>query len=207
MSGPKILILIYSMYGHIAKMAESAKKGIEAAGGNVTILQVAETLPQEVLTKMYAPAKPDYPIATPNDLLEYDGILLGISTRYGGWPAQFKTFWDATGQLWAQGALTGKFTAAFVSSAGPGGGQESTYFSILTTLVHHGLIFVPLGYKHTNSLWQGAKENVRGGSPFGAGTFAASDGSRQPTELELEVVGIQGREFYNVVKRGFPNAA
>lgn len=125
-------------------MAESAKAGIESAGGHATILQVPETLPQEVLTKMYAPPKPDYKIAVPTDLLEYDGILLGISTRYGGWPAQFKTFWDATGQLWAQGALTGKFAGAFVSTGGPGGGQESTYFSILTTLVHHGLIYVPL---------------------------------------------------------------
>jgi len=129
-------------------VAESAKKGVESAGGQATILQVAETLPQEVLTKMYAPPKPDYPIAAPNDLLEYDGILLGISTRYGGWPAQFKTFWDSTGQLWMQGALSGKFAAAFVSTGGPGGGQESTYFSILTTLVHHGLIFVPLVRPH-----------------------------------------------------------
>lgn len=125
-------------------MAESVKKGIESVGGNATILQVPETLPQEVLTKMYAPPKPDYPVATPADLTNFDGLLFGISTRYGGWPAQFKTFWDATGQLWAQGALAGKFAGAFVSTGGPGGGQESTYFSILTTLVHHGMVFVPL---------------------------------------------------------------
>jgi NAD(P)H dehydrogenase (quinone) len=125
-------------------VAEAVKKGVESEGGVATILQVPETLPQEVLTKMYAPPKPDYPVAQPTDLLEADGILLGISTRYGGWPAQFKTFWDSTGQLWSTGGLHGKFAGAFVCTSGPGGGQESTYYSILSTLVHHGLIFVPL---------------------------------------------------------------
>jgi NAD(P)H dehydrogenase (quinone) len=125
-------------------VAESVKKGIETAGGSATILQVAETLPQEVLDKMYAPPKPDYPIVTPNDLLQYDAFMFGVSTRYGNWSAQFKTFWDSTGQLWAAGALAGKFAGVFVGTAGPGGGQESTYFSVLTTLVHHGLVFVPL---------------------------------------------------------------
>lgn len=125
-------------------MAESVKTGIESAGGTATILQVPETLPAEILAKMYAPPKPDYPIAVPADLAQYDGFLFGISTRYGGWPAQFKTFLDATGQLWMAGALHGKYAGAFVGTSGPGGGQESTYFSILTSLVHHGLIFVPL---------------------------------------------------------------
>ncbi|PVF96617.1 putative 1,4-benzoquinone reductase [Serendipita vermifera] len=203
MSSPKVAIVIYSMYGHIAKMAESVKKGIEAAGGSATILQVPETLPQEVLQKMHAPPKPDYPIATPADLPQYDGFLFGVSTRYGGWSAQFKSFWDSTGQIWVTGGLTGKFAGIFVSTAGPGGGQESTYFSALSTLVHHGLVFVPLGYMHTNALWNKHFEEVHGGSPFGAGTFAKGDGSRQPSELELEVASVQGREFYNIIKRGF----
>jgi len=125
-------------------VAEAAKKGIEEAGGQATILQVPETLPQDVLNKMYAPPKPDYPIATPADLAQYDGFMFGVSTRFGNWSAQFKSFWDATGQLWATGALHGKFASTFVSSAGPGGGQESTFFSTFTTLAHHGIIFVPL---------------------------------------------------------------
>lgn len=121
-------------------MAEAVKKGIESEGGHATILQVAETLPEDVLAKMHAPPKPAYPIASPADLLEYDAYLFGISTRYGGFPAQFKAFFDASGQLWQAGQLWGKFAGAFVSTGGPGGGQESTYFSILTTLVHHGLM-------------------------------------------------------------------
>ncbi|KAG8831972.1 Minor allergen Alt a 7 [Serendipita sp. 399] len=200
MSGPKVAIVIYSMYGHVAKLAEAAKKGVEEAGGSATILQVAETLPTEILAKMHAPPKPDYPVAVPADLLNYDAYLIGISTRYGGWPAQLKTFWDASGQLWATGALAGKFAGAFVGTGGPGGGQESTFYSILSTFVHHGLIFVPLGYKHTSALWNQHFEEVHGGSPFGAGTYAG-DGSRQPSELELNVASIQGREFYNIVSK------
>ncbi|PVF96618.1 putative 1,4-benzoquinone reductase [Serendipita vermifera] len=201
MSSPKIAIIIYSMYGHIAKMAESVKKGIESAGGSATILQVPETLPKEVLQKMNAPPKPEYPLVTAADLPQYDGFIFGISTRYGNWSGQFKAFWDSTGQIWVSGALAGKFASVFVSSAGPGGGQESTYFSVLTTLVHHGLVFVPLGYKYTSALWNTHFEEVHGGSPFGAGTFAKVDGSRQPSEVELEVASIQGREFYNMLQR------
>lgn len=100
-------------------VAESVKKGIEAAGGSATILQVPETLPQEVLQKMHAPPKPDYPIATPADLPQYDGFLFGVSTRYGGWSAQFKSFWDSTGQIWATGGLTGKFVFCFEHLGSP----------------------------------------------------------------------------------------
>jgi NAD(P)H dehydrogenase (quinone) len=125
-------------------VAEAIKKGIENEGGHATILQVAETLPAEILARMSAPPKRDYPIATPADLLQYDAYMFGIAARYGGWPAQFKTFWDATGKLWIDGALTGKFAGAFVSSGGQGGGQESSFYSALSTFVHHGLVYVPL---------------------------------------------------------------
>jgi len=202
MAGPKIAIVIYTTWGHIAKMAEAEKKGIEAAGGQAKIFQVAETLPEEVLTKMYAPPKPDYPVITPAELPEFDAFLFGVSSRYGGWPAQFKTFWDATGQLWASGALAGKYAGMFVSTAGLGGGQESVYISTLTTLVHHGLIIVPLGYAHSFKQLTDLSE-VHGGSPFGAGTLAAGDGSRQPSALELEIAGIQGTSFFNTVKKAF----
>ena len=125
-------------------MAEAVKKGVEIAGGEAHILQVPETLSEDILSKMGAPPKANYPTASPEDLVQYDGYILGIAARYGGWPAQFKSFWDSTGQLWTSGALAGKLAAAFVSTGAQGGGQESAYFSIMTALVHHGLVFVPL---------------------------------------------------------------
>jgi len=202
MSGPKVAIVIYTMYGHVAKLAEAEKAGIEAAGGKVDIYQVAETLPEEVLAKMYAPPKPNYPIITPDELVQYDALLFGISSRYANWPAQFKVFWDATGKLWASGALAGKYAGTFVSTAGFGGGQESAFISTLSTLVHHGFIFVPLGYAPAFGQLTNLKE-VHGGSPWGAGTLAASDGSRQPSELELEIATIQGKTFYQTVSKAF----
>jgi len=197
---PNVAIVIYTLYGHIAKLAEAEKKGIEAAGGNVTIYQVAETLPQEVLTKMYAPPKPDYPILAPNDLAHFDGVLYGIPTRFGNMPAQFKAFFDGTGQLWQQGKLNGKAGGVFVSTGGPGGGQEATVISSLSTLTHHGIHFVPLGYANAFAQLSNLSE-VHGGSPWGAGTYASADGSRQPSALELEIAEIQGRTFYQHVAK------
>ncbi|KAJ7046054.1 NADH-quinone oxidoreductase [Mycena alexandri] len=200
MAGPKIAIVIYSMYGHIAKMAESVKKGVEEAGGTVDMYQVAETLPQEVLTKMYAAAKPDFPIITPDKLAEYDAFIMGVPTRFGNFPAQWKAFWDSTSGLWAGGKLAGKYAGAFTSTAGPGGGQESTILATISTLTHHGVVYVPLGYAHAFGQLTNLSE-VHGGSPWGAGTFAASDGSRQPTNLELEIATIQGKAFYGIVSK------
>ncbi|KAF9041537.1 NADH-quinone oxidoreductase [Panaeolus papilionaceus] len=197
---PKVAIVIYSMYGHIATLAEAQKKGIESAGGTAEILQVPETLPQEVLTKMYAPAKPDYPIITPDILATYDAFLLGIPTRYGNMPAQWKSFWDATGQLWAGGKLAGKYAGVFVSTAGPGGGQESTVINTLSTLAHHGILYVPFGYSHAFSELSNVDE-VHGGSPWGAGTFAGNMGARQPSPLEREVSERQGKAFWNTVSK------
>ncbi|KAF8321242.1 1,4-benzoquinone reductase [Clavulina sp. PMI_390] len=195
---PKIAIVIYTLYGHIAKLAEAEAAAIKAAGGEVTIFQVPETLPEEVLTKMHAPAKPSYPIITPAELANFDGFLFGFATRYAGLPAQMKSFWDATGQLWAAGALHGKYAGMFVSTGGLGGGQEAAFFAALSTLVHHGLIFVPLGYKNAFSQLSNVEE-VHGGSPFGAGTIAGPSGARQPSELELEVATAQGKSFYETV--------
>ncbi|KAF8316097.1 flavoprotein WrbA [Clavulina sp. PMI_390] len=197
---PRIAIVIYTMYGHIAKVAEAEAAAIKAAGGEATIFQVPETLPEEVLTKMHAPPKPDYPIATGADLIGFDGYLFGVAARYAGWPAQFKTFWDTTGQLWREGSLNGKFAGLFISTGGLGGGQESTFYSALSTLVHHGMIFVPLGYKAAFSQLVNLSE-VHGGSPFGAGTFASGDGQRQPSALELEIAGIQGKTFCEIVAK------
>ncbi|KDQ60440.1 benzoquinone reductase [Jaapia argillacea MUCL 33604] len=200
MSAPKLAIIIYSMYGHIAKLAESVKAGVESAGGQVQIFQIAETLSDEILAKMHAPAKPDYPVITPAELPQFDAFLFGIPTRYGNFPAQWKTFWDATGQLWATGALAGKYAGIFVSTGTPGGGQETTVISSLSTLSHHGIIYVPLGYKFTFPQLANLSE-ARGGSPWGAGTFAGADGSRQPSSLELELATIQGKTFYEYIAR------
>ncbi|KAF7343769.1 NADH-quinone oxidoreductase [Mycena sanguinolenta] len=199
-AGPRIAIVVYSMYGHITKMAEAVRKGIEEAGGSATMYQVPETLPEEVLTKMHAAPKPAFPVITPEELAKYDAFLMGIPTRYGNFPAQWKAFWDSTGGLWASGALAGKYAGAFVSTAGPGGGQESTVLAAISTLAHHGVIYVPLGYSHAFGQLSGLEE-VHGSSPWGAGTFAASDGSRQPTALELEIAAIQGKAFFGVVSK------
>lgn len=191
---PKVAIVYYSMYGHIAKVAEAEKAGLQKAGIEADLYQVPETLPEEVLTKMHAPSKSSVPIITPEILATYDAFLIGIPTRYGNFPAQWKAFWDATGGLWQKGGLWGKYAGVFVSTAGHGGGQESTVIAAMSTLAHHGMIYVPLGYKTAFAQLTNVQE-VHGGSPWGAGTFAAGDGSRQPSVLELEIATIQGESF------------
>lgn len=134
--------------------------------------RVKETLPQDVLSKMHAPGQSaDIPFITPDILQGYDAFLLGIPTRYGNFPAQWKTFWDSTGKQWQSGGYWGKYAGVFVSTGTAGGGQESTVINALSTLTHHGIIYVPLGYKTTFALLADLSE-VRGGSPWGAGTFA-----------------------------------
>ncbi|MCJ1243001.1 Minor allergen Cla h 7 [Trapelia coarctata] len=182
-------------------MAEAEKAGIEAAGGTADVYQVQETLPQEILGKMHAPGKNEaIPVITPAKLEEYDGFLMGVPTRYGNFPAQWKAFWDSCGHQWQTGAYWGKYAGVFVSSATMGGGQESTVIATMSTLTHQGIIFVPLGYK-TSMYIQGALDEVRGGSPWGAGTFAGGDGSRQPTAKELEMASLQGKAFYEALAK------
>jgi len=200
MSSKGVAIIIYSLYGHIAKLAESAKAGILEAGGKATIYQIPETLPEDVLAKMHAPPKPDYPIASMDTLTEHDAFLFGIPTRYGNFPAQWKAFWDQSGALWASGALFGKAAGVFVSTGTQGGGQETTALLSLSTIVHHGITFIPLGYAKTFALAANLNE-VHGGSAWGAGTFAGADGSRQPSALELEIATIQGENFYATVAK------
>ncbi|PUU81198.1 flavo protein-like protein [Tuber borchii] len=197
---PNVCIIIYSLYGHIAQLAEEQLKGIKAAGGQATIYQVPETLPEAVLTAMHAPPKPAYPIITAAELPKFDAFLFGIPTRYGNFPGQWKAFIDTTGGLWAKGELYGKYVGVFVSTGTQGGGQEVTALQSISTFAHHGMIFVPLGYKNAFGILADASE-VRGGSPWGAGTFAGGDGSRQPTEKEKELARIQGQTFYETVAR------
>ncbi|KAI0539531.1 quinone oxidoreductase [Xylaria digitata] len=199
---PKIAIAYYSMYGHIAKLAEAEKAGIEKAGGTVDVYQIPETLSQEVLAKMHAPGQSaDIPLLNdPSVLEQYDAFLFGIPTRYGTFPAQWKTFWDKTGKQWASGGFHGKIAGLFISTASLGGGQESTALGAMSTLAHHGIIYVPFGYAKAFGTLTDLSE-VHGGGPWGAGTFAAGDGSRQPSAKEIEIATIQGEEFYKTVAK------
>lgn len=199
---PTVAIIFYSMYGHIGKLAEAEKKGIEAAGGTADLYQISETLADDVLAKMHAPKKDsNIPILTDPQILEkYDAFLFGIPTRYGNFPAQFKAFWDKTGGQWMTGAFWGKYAGLFVSSGTQGGGQESTCITAMSTLAHHGFIYVPLGYKHTFPALTDMTE-IRGGSPWGAGTFAGGQGERMPSEKELDLAQTQGRVFYQTISK------
>jgi len=143
----KIAIVYYSMYGHIRILAEAIKKGVEEAGHEAVLLQVPETLPDDVLAKMHAPAKSDDAVVTVADLLAYDGIIFGLSGRFGQVPAQFRSFWDATGGHWQTGALIGKPAGVFSSTGSQGGGQETIGLTLIPQLAHHGMVFVPLGYR------------------------------------------------------------
>ncbi|KAJ5725581.1 Minor allergen Alt a 7 [Penicillium malachiteum] len=197
---PKIAIVFYSTWTHVQQLAEAEAKGIESAGGQADIYQIAETLPQDILEMMHAPPKSSYPVISPEKLVEYDAVLFGIPTRYGNFPVQWKSFWDSTGAIWQRGDYWGKYAGIFVSTGTLGGGQESTAISAMSTLAHHGFLYVPLGYKPVFPLLTDMSE-IHGGSPWGAGTFAGPDGSRQPTALELSIAETQGKTFYETVSR------
>ncbi|GHJ86822.1 hypothetical protein NliqN6_3224 [Naganishia liquefaciens] len=190
----KIGVIFYSTYGHITQLAEKIVEGVKAAGAEPVVYQIQETLSEEILGKMHGGSslKPKYPVVTPNDLKELDGFLFGFPTRYGRAPAQVAAFFDATGGLWATGALIGKFGGVFTSTAGQHGGQETTALTTVPFFVHHGISFVPLGYAN-----QGLSklDAVHGGSPYGAATIANSDGSRQPDEVELDIAVYHGKTF------------
>lgn len=196
----KVAIIAYSTYGHVFTLAKAVKQGVESSGAEVDIFQIPETLSEEVLQKMHAPAKPDFPIATNDILTSYDAFLFGFPTRFGTFPAQFKAFFDATGGLWASGALHGKPFGLFVSTGTPGGGQEVTIRNSLTLFVHQGMVYIPLGYKNAFGQITNLQE-VHGSSPWGAGAFAGADGSRQPTDLELEIATIQGKTFVGAAEK------
>ena len=196
MSKPRVAIIIYSLYHHVYTLAESAKIGIEAAGVKPDLFQVPETLTPEILKLVKAPPKPDIPIAEPKILNNYDAFLFGIPTRFGNMPAQWKGFWDGTGGQWARGDLRGKYAGVFVSTGTAGGGQETTVINTLSTLAHHGIVYVPFGY---GSPRLADLNEVHGGSPWGAGTFAGADGSREVTELEKSIAQQQGEDFIKTI--------
>ncbi|MFD1803063.1 NAD(P)H:quinone oxidoreductase [Mixta tenebrionis] len=185
----KILVLYYSMYGHVETMARAVAEGAErVAGAEVVIKRVPETM--EAARFAQAGGKTDRaaPEATPEELPQYDAIIFGTPTRFGNMSGQMRTFLDRTGGLWAAGALYGKVASVFTST-GTGGGQEQTITSTWTTLAHHGMVIVPIGYG-TKELFDVSQ--VRGGTPYGASTYAGGDGSRQPTQEELDIARFQG---------------
>lgn len=192
----KVAIIQYSTYGHVTKLSESVKEGVVKTGlaTQVDIFQVPETLSEDVLKLIHAPAKPDYPIATTKTLEEYDAFLFGLPTRFGNLPAQFIDFFGQTGGLWASGALYHKPAGVFVSTGSPNGGQETTIRHFLSYVAHHGFIYIPLGYGPAFPLLTTFDE-IHGGSPYGAGSYAGSDGSRQPNETEINLCIVQGEEF------------
>lgn len=197
----KIAVIYYSTYGHVKAMALKEAEGLKAAGADVSVFQIPETLPQEVLEKMHAPPKDaDIPEITVDDLPNFDGFLFGLSTRFGSYPAQFKAFWDQTGGLWASCALHGKYVGVFVSTGSPNSGQETSVRNTLSNFVHLGLIYVPFGYKNAFADLTNLSE-IHGGSPWGAGCYAGTDGSRMPSDLELGMAVAQGKAFGAVVSK------
>lgn len=185
----KILVLYHSMYGHIETMAQQVAEGAgSVAGVEVTIKRVPETMPEELFRKAGGKVDQAAEVATPAELAEYDAIIFGTPTRFGNMSGQMRNFLDQTGGLWAKGALAGKVASVFTST-GTGGGQEMTITSTWTTLAHHGMVIVPIGYT-TPELFDISE--VRGGTPYGASTIAAGDGSRQPSAVELKIARHQG---------------
>ncbi|KAL1325434.1 probable NAD(P)H dehydrogenase (quinone) FQR1-like 1 [Arachis ipaensis] len=196
----KVYIVYYSLYGHVERLAEEIKKGADSVDGvEATLWQVPETLPEEVLGKMGAPPKSDVPLINPKELPEGDGFVFGFPTRFGMMAAQFKSFLDATGSLWQTQKLAGRPAGIFYSTGSQGGGQETTALTAITQLVHHGMLFVPIGYTFGSGMFE--MNEVKGGNPYGAGTYAGGDGSRQPTKLELEQAFHQGKYIATITKK------
>jgi NAD(P)H dehydrogenase (quinone) len=188
----RILVLYYSSYGHTAQMAAAVAEGVREAGHECDIRRVPETAPSEVVQAFGFSADESHDVIEgPDALADYDGIVVGTPTRYGRMSSQMAGFWDQTGGLWMRGALVGKVGAAFTSTAAQHGGQETTLFSILTNLLHMGCTIVGLDY---NFAAQNGSEEVKGGSPYGASTIANSDGSRQPSRIELDGAKYLGRK-------------
>lgn len=199
----KIKVIFHSVYGHVYKLAEAVAEGARSVPGvEVELLQVQETLPADVIEKMGATeAKKAFahiPVADPKKLAEADGILFGSGTRYGSASASMQAFFDATGGLWMKGALVGKAGGVFVSTGTQHGGQETTIINMQTFLFHQGLVVVGVPYaaqELTNM------DEITGGSPYGAGTLAGSDGSRQPSANELAIARFQGKHTAQIAAK------
>jgi NAD(P)H dehydrogenase (quinone) len=201
----KVLIVYYSMYGHINSMAEAIAEGAKTIkGAEVELRRVPETLSQEVLVKMGAVEAQkkfeNVPIATVDELASADAIIFGTPTRFGNMCGQMRQFLDATGGLWAKGALVGKVGSVFTCSATQHGGQESTLLSFHITLLHHGFVIVGLPYSFQGQM---RNDEITGGSPYGASTIAGTQGERTPTENELQAARFQGAHIATIASKLF----
>lgn len=194
----KVLVLYYSSWGHMEKMALAAADGARDAGAEVTVKRVPELVPEAVAKAAYYKLDQQAPIAEPLELENYDAIIVGASTRFGAMAAQLKNFLDQTGPLWARGALLDKVGSVMSSTATQHGGAELAILSTQATLQHHGMIIVPLSYAYQG---QSGNDVVRGGSPYGMTTTSDSDGSRQPSEQELEGARFQGKRVAEIAIR------
>ncbi len=196
----KVLVLYYSAYGHIETMAGAVAEGAREAGATVDVMRVPELVPQAVAQASRYKLDQAAPIASIEQLAAYDAIIVGTGTRFGRMASQMANFLDQAGGLWARGALNGKVGGAFTSTATQHGGQETTLFSILTNLMHFGLITVGLPYSYQG---QTTLDEIVGGSPYGASTIAGGDGSRQPSENELAGARYQGRHIAEIANKLF----
>jgi len=186
----KVLVLYYSTYGHLETMAQAVAEGARSTGATVDVKRVPETVPLEIARNSHFKLDQAAPIATVAELEHYDAIIVGAPTRFGRMPSQMASFLDQAGGLWARGALNGKVGAAFSSTATQHGGQEVTLFSIITNLMHFGMVIVGLPYSFQGQM---TLDEVVGGSPYGATTIAGGQGQRQPSAIELDGARYQGR--------------
>ncbi len=194
----KVLVLYYSTYGHIEAMANAVADGAREAGAEVAVRRVPETVPLDVARGKHFKVDQAAPIAIVDDLANYDAIVVGTPTRFGRMSSQMASFLDQAGGLWAKGALNGKVGAAFTSSATQHGGQEVTLFSIITNLLHFGMVVVGLDYGFSAQM---TLDEIVGGAPYGATTIAGGDGSRQPSRKELDGARYQGRRVAEVAAK------
>jgi len=197
----RVLVLYYSSYGHIEVMARAVAEGVASVEGcEAVVKRVPELVPDEVAKASGMKTAQEAPVASPEELADYDAIIIGTPTRFGNMAAQMRNFLDQTGGLWARGALIGKLGGAFVSTASQHGGQETTLTSIHTTLLHHGMIIVGLPYSFAGNTEMG---EISGGTPYGASTLAGADGSRMPSANELAGARFQGAHVAAIASRLF----
>ena len=195
----KVLVLYYSMYGHVERMAQAEAEGArEVAGTEVVVKRVPELMPEDAARKAGVKLDQPAPVAEPKELADYDAILFGTPTRYGNMAAQMRNFLDQTGSLWLSGALIGKVGSVFTCTATQHGGQESTLLTFHPTLLHLGMIVVGLPYSAQEQM---GLEEIKGGSPYGASTIAGAKGERMPSEVELKMARFQGRHVAGIAAK------
>jgi NAD(P)H dehydrogenase (quinone) len=194
----KVLVLYYSSYGHIEQMAYAEAEGARAAGADTVVKRVPELVPEEIAKASGFKLDQPAPLASVGELPDYDAIIFGSGTRFGVVTSQMRNFIDQTGPLWVNGALVGKVGSAFTSSASQHGGQESTILTLVPTLLHHGMVVVGLPYTFQGQM---GLDEIKGGSPYGASTITGGDGSRMPSQVELDGARFQGRRVAEIAGR------